>query len=358
MNTTAAIDDVLVSSTAVLRMVTAVLGCIVYATGFTGNFLSLLLFIQKELRQVSTGLIFLLLNIFSTIHLLSLIVEFLDSIFKVQIFFNDKFRCQFILWLQNATRTICSFLAATVSIDRFIRSEYPMKSRIWCTIKNVMKLFTLYFIFSILFYGFFFHPANVFDSSGQCSYPYDQGFRLYALNIMPPLRFLLICIIPTVLMVGCGGRMLINIRQAKSRVALQKSAQNPGVATVGAPGSKGTGTAEDTRRKSASIDQMLFLMVLSNVIAYIITQIPFNIYTLYYGYETSDNFTFYSLMRAFLLMWSSIYFGIGFYLYCVTSPQFRKQFITKIKSLCICYGQCFKFDSAFACLSTEINEDS
>lgn len=156
---------------------------------------------------------------------------------------------------------------------------------------------------------------------------------------MPSLRFVVICVIPTVLMVGCGGRMLINIRQAKSRVAQQKSAQNPGVATSGAPGSKASGTTDDTRRKTTSIDQMLFLMVLANIIAYIITQIPFSIYTLYYGYETSDNFTFYSLMRAFLLMWSSVYFGIGFYLFCVTSSQFRKQFITKIKSLCICYGQ-------------------
>lgn len=147
MNTTTATDDVLVSSTAVLRMATAVLGCIVYATGFVGNFLSLLLFIQKELRQVSTGLIFLLLNIFSTIHLLSLIVEFFDSIFKVQIVTNDKFRCQFILWAQNLSRTVCSFLAATVSIDRFIRSEYPMKSRIWCTTKNVYE--TFYFLFYI-----------------------------------------------------------------------------------------------------------------------------------------------------------------------------------------------------------------
>ena len=166
MNATTESIQTLTQSTQALRLTTAVLGILVYVAGFIGNFLSLLLFIQKELNQVSTGLIFLLLNIFSTIHLLSLVVEFLDSVFQVQILGNAVFRCQFILWLQNTTRTICSFLAATVSVDRFIRSEYPMQSRIWCTTKNVIRLFYIYFLFSVLFYTFFFHPANVFDSSG------------------------------------------------------------------------------------------------------------------------------------------------------------------------------------------------
>ena len=332
MNTTTQTIRTISSSMEALRISTAVLGISVYVAGFSGNFLSLLLFVQKELRQVSTGLIFLLLNIFSTIHLLSLIVEFLDSIFQIQVIPSGVFRCQFILWLQNATRTICSFLAATVSVDRFIRSEYPMKSRIWCRKKNVIKLFIIYFIFSIVFYAFFYYPLNVFDSSGQCSFSYGNTFRLFALNIMPPIRFILICVLPTIVMIGCGGRMLINIRQAKNRISQQKAVQP---ATIAVTVSRGSQTNDENRPKT--IDQMLLLMVLANVAAYTITQIPFNIYTLYYGYETSDDYTIYALLRAFLLTWSAIYFGIGFYLFCVAAPQFRKQFITKIKTLCFCY---------------------
>lgn len=333
------INVTLTKSAEVLRLITAVLGVLVYIAGFIGNFLSLLLFIQKELRQVSTGFIFLLLNIFSTIYLLSLVVEFFDSIFQLQILHNAVFRCQFILWLQNVTRTVCSFLAATVSIDRFIRSEYPMKSRIWCTTKNVIRLFYIYSLFSILFYAFFFYPLNVFDSYGQCSYPYNNTFRLVALNIMPPMRFVLICVLPTIIMTGCGSRMLNNIRQSKRRITQQTLAQHAATITGPALVSKPSDTTYEHRRQTATLDQMLLLMVLANIIAYILTQIPFNSYALYYGYETSYNYTLYSLIRAFLLMWSSIYFGIGFYLFCVTSPQFRKQFTTKIKQLCICYQQ-------------------
>jgi hypothetical protein len=197
-----------------------------------------------------------------------------------------------------------------------------------------MKLFLLYFLFSIALYTFFFNPLNVFDSDQQCSFPYPGSFRLFALNILPPIRFLLICVIPVTVMIGCGGRMLFNIRKAKTRVAQQTRTPQGGMATIIAPRSKGSNMTDSSQREKKSIDSMLRLMVLANVVAYIITQLPFNVYTLYYGYEASDNYTIYSLIRAFLLMWSSIYFGTGFYLFFITSPHFRKQFITKIKTVC------------------------
>ena len=319
-----------------LRIGIAVLGIIIYLAGFIGNFLSFLLFVQKELRQVSTGLTFLLLNIFSTVHLLSLIVEFLDSIFQVQIFPSDVLRCQFTLWLQNASRTVCAFLTVTVSIDRFLRSEFPMASRAWCTPKNVLKLFIGYCLFSSAFYAFFFHPSNLFDTDGQCSFSRDESFRLFALNIMPPIRFVLTCLLPTIIMLVCGGRMLFNIRRSRKRITHMSATMPNGIATIALPASGVNPTKEGNRRSTTSMDNMLLWMVLVNVIAFIITQIPFSAYTLYYGYQNSSDYKSYSLTRAFLLMWGSVYFGIGFYLFSVTSPQFRSKFNAKMKNLCCC----------------------
>jgi hypothetical protein len=314
-----------------LNMSTGVIGTVIYVAGFIGNFFSLILFIQKELRQVSTGLLFLLLNIISTIHLLSLVVEFLDNIFNVQVIASGVFHCQFILWLQNVTRTTCSFLATTVSIDRFLRSEYPILSRIWCTPKNVVKLSIIYILFSIILYAFFYYPLNLFDADGNCSFTYNNIFHIFAINVMPPIRFLFICIIPTTVMLGCSGRMLYNIRQSHKRIVQQTTT----VATVGVPASKASSTNNNpNQRKKKAVDHMLLLMVIANIIAYIVTQIPFNTYTVYYGYDTGNDYTSYSIIRSFLLMWSSVYFGVGFYLFCIASPQFRKQFLTKLQLFC------------------------
>ena len=63
-------------------------------------------------------------------------------------------------------------------------------------------------------------------------------------------------------------------------------------------------------QRNTATDNMLFLMVLANVCTYIITQIPYNAYRMYYAYQKSN--------------------GVGFYLFSIASPQFRKQFLKKI----------------------------
>ncbi|CAF1064459.1 unnamed protein product [Rotaria magnacalcarata] len=317
-----------------VNTVIATIGALVYTAGFIGNFFSLLLFTQKELRQVSTGLLFLLLSITNTIHLLSLLFEFIDSLFIFPVFPSDVFRCQFVLWLQNSTRTICSLLATTISIDRFLRSEYPIRSRIWCTPKNVLKLSIIYVIFSMLLYALFFNPFNIYDKYGFCSFNLNDTLNILVMYVMPPIRFVIICLIPVSIMIVCSCRMLFNIRKSRKRVAPQTVACEPSIAITVIPISKLATTNVIHRQRSVlTTDRTLLLMVSINVMAYTVTQLPFNIYAICYGYEQSKNDEKNATTRSYLLMWSAVYFAFGFYLYCSASLQFRKQFVTKIKNL-------------------------
>jgi hypothetical protein len=137
-------------------------------------------------------------------------------------------------------------------------------------------------------------------------------------------------------MLGCGGRMLYNIRQSRKRIAQQTTIQITTIAKIIIATSKASSTKNNQQRHKIAIDQMLLLMIIANVFTYIVTQIPFNAYTIYYGYKKIDNYVSYSLTQSLLLMLSSIYFGVGFYLFCIASPQFRKEFLKKIQILCIC----------------------
>jgi hypothetical protein len=74
-------------STKEATTITAILGTIVYVGGFTGNLLSLIIFIRIEIRRVSTGLLFLFLTISNTIHLLTLTVEFMDVVYNGKQYF-------------------------------------------------------------------------------------------------------------------------------------------------------------------------------------------------------------------------------------------------------------------------------
>lgn len=172
---------------------------------------------------------------------------------------------------------------------------------------------------------------NLLDDIGFCSYDRNHIFRLFALYLLPPIRFALICVIPASIMVVCGCRMLYNIKKSRQRVFQKRLPPETILAAIVIPISKVTTMCNSDRQQNVAVDRTLVLMVMMNVVAYITTQVPFNSYSVYYGYEeTKDNFS-YSKTRSHLLMWSSVYFGVGFYLFCCASRQFRKQFLTRFK---------------------------
>jgi len=155
----------------------------------------------------------------------------------------------------------------------------------------------------------------------------SSAVYFYLVQVQTPLRLILVCIIPVIIMTGSNIRMLYNMRQSRRRVENRiefKRTMFPVLSPV---------ITNPSIRRMSAIDRMLFYMMLANVCTFIITQIPFNIYSTIQSYyrilDTSTN----SLVRALLLIWSSIYFGVAFYLYCLTSPLFRKKFIIMSKKL-------------------------
>ncbi|CAF0990919.1 unnamed protein product, partial [Didymodactylos carnosus] len=155
-----------------------------------------------------------------------------------------------------------------------------------------------------------------------------------------PLRLILVCLIPVITMAAANIRLLSNIRRSRRRVG----AEMEGTLTVYEQQQKQQGerlkttisppTPNATRignilklRRLNAVERMLVLMMITNVTMYIITQVPYHIYTVSRGYyQGLDSYTN-SLVRALLLIWSSVYFGIGFYLFCFASPLFRQKFL-------------------------------
>jgi hypothetical protein len=283
-----------------------------YGFGFIGNLLSLIIFFsQEEFRNVSTGVLFLLMTISNTVHLWTLTTEFLGT-FDIYVYSNVFLQCRLNYFVQNVSRAVSTYLAITVAIDRFIRSELPMRSRIICTRRNAIKLNFIYIIiFSILF-SFWFCPLNTANPANGTCYTGRSSIYNYFFNyIYLPIRFILVCIFPVIIMSLANIRMLYNIRQIRRRIQgdNQINTINNGL----------------NNRRMTPLDRMLLYMTLVNVIVFIMTQIPFHIYTI-----VQSNYSIYDvwtnlLIRAFLLIWSSIYFGIGFYLYCLASPLFREK---------------------------------
>ena len=221
-----------------------------------------------------------------------------------------------------------TYLAVGIALDRFIRSELPLRSRRICTRRNaIIYTFICVVSFSLL-WAIWFSPTITRDPiTSNCIYTASATVYFYLIQVQTPVRLVVVCIIPVIVMAAANIRMLYNLRQSHRRVQNQieiNTVMTARTATV---------PKNSTARRMSAIDRMLFYMMLANVFTFIITQIPYHAYsTVRSYYRTLDPFTN-SLVRAVLLIWSSLYFGVAFYLYCLASPLFREKFIVISKKI-------------------------
>ncbi|UJR32106.1 hypothetical protein I4U23_019574 [Adineta vaga] len=193
--------------------------CLAYGFGFLGNLLSLVVFYsQDEFRKISTGLLFLLITIANFFHLWTLTTEFL-TLYNIALFGHVFFQCRLTYFIQNVSRAMSTFFMVTVAIDRLIRTEYPMLSKKICTRKNILLITMIYLIIFSLFWSFYIYPIGSVNSlTGFCNFKYTSSFAYFINYLHFPIRAILVCFIPIIIMLLANIRMLNNIRQSKRRI--------------------------------------------------------------------------------------------------------------------------------------------
>ncbi|CAF1214505.1 unnamed protein product [Adineta ricciae] len=320
------------SSIVILIWFEIVTACLLYGLGFLGNILSLIIFYSLgEFRRISTGYFFLLTTISNSFHLWTLSTEFL-GIFNIYIYPDAFLQCRLNFFVQNVSRAISTYLATGIALDRLIRSELPLRSRVICTRRNA-AIYTLVCLitFACIWSLWLCPEITQNPTTGQCIYNKSPVLYFYLTQVQSPARFILVCIIPVIVMIAANIRMLYNMHQSHRRVAHHAETVT---AVMAQPALL---TQKRTFRRMTALDRMLFYMMVANVGTFIVTQIPFHVYTLVrVYYPILDQFT-HSLVRAMLLIWSSLYFGLGFYLYCFASPLFREKFVMFSKKLFQCF---------------------
>lgn len=283
-----------------------------------------------EFRKISTGVLFLLITISNFFHLWTLTTEFF-AIYGYSVYPNVFLQCRLNLFIQNVSRGMSTYLCVGIAIDRYLRSDKPHRSRQLCTRRNAFKLALICLILFILLWSFYLLPFSRQDPrTGVCLYDQFPRYHWFLINILLPLRAVCFCLIPILLIVVVNIRMLINIRRSHQRIAEMKENK---IATI-----MRLSTANHSLISSrmSAIDRMLFLLMFANVLTFLVTQIPFHLYGILQVYfQTFDRYT-HTLIDVLLLMWSSLYFGIAFYIYCLASPLFRKKFVQIIKKFFRC----------------------
>lgn len=233
--------------------------------------------------------------------------------------------------MKNVSRGLSTYLSVCVAVDRLIRSELPMRSRLICTRRNVYILtIILLVIFAGLWSVHLVPSPSEYSSSDRCLYTSSDPAAFFLINVNTSLRAVILCIIPVILMGFANIRMLRNIRQSQLRITAAMNTPNDSAAVI---------ISGPVCRRVSAMDRMLMYMMICNILTFMITQIPFHLYAVAEVYDNLFDDQIDTLLYGIVLIWSSIYFGIAFYLYCLTSPLFRRKFIDLAKkiveSLCI-----------------------
>lgn len=305
-----------------------------YGLGFIGNLFALIIFSSLlEFRRISTGVLFLLTTISNFFHLWALTTEFI-GICGYEFDSHGFFYCRFTPFVENVTRAMSTYFAVGIAIDRFIRSELPIRAKLICTRRNIIVLTAVSFVVFGAFWSFYLMPfGDETTESGLCVYEGASHYQFFAANIHVPLRAVLFCLLPIVLMVAANLRTMSNIHQARARIgdipAMFDAAKSSTIISS-------TAISGPVGRRTLAIDRMLFLMMSANVLTFVVTQLPFHIYMVLKTARQPADAEVHALIFALLSIWSGVYFGIAFYLYCLASPLFRRKLVRISRRACSC----------------------
>ena len=123
---------------------------ILYLFGFAGNILSMLTFSTKRMARLSSSCTYLfLLPISDSVILLTTLWPFLGDAFHIYLEQYSIIACRFYYYLIFLFISYSSWCLAGLCFDRFLRIEFPIRSKLWCTRKHASILMTGIFMFLV-----------------------------------------------------------------------------------------------------------------------------------------------------------------------------------------------------------------
>ncbi|CAF0825572.1 unnamed protein product [Rotaria sordida] len=145
--TTAALIHVHIPS---LRILIAFLCFVLYLFGYTGCLLSIVTFSSKKLRHHSTGFLFFVMAFVDIFNLIASLQYFFDVIYQINVYTISIHWCRFFTIFNYELYFGFSWVLVFISVDRWIKVEWPTKSQTLCTRKRFIYLCLIAFISSLL----------------------------------------------------------------------------------------------------------------------------------------------------------------------------------------------------------------
>ncbi|UJR09085.1 hypothetical protein I4U23_013333 [Adineta vaga] len=299
---------------------------VIFLLGFPGNTASFLTFSRVTLRKVSTGCLFVVLAVFDTLYLLMCIFDYLEFGFSVP-FSNlvsySEF-CRFRYFVMSISQFASAWILVLVSVDRWVRTRFPFKSGTICTPRKALISVGILLIIDITlhahlltpWFGVFFPGLSIAACGpGSRSFTYIT-FYFFTWNI---IQIFTTCIVPATIMSVIVVDISINIRFRKNAVAQRNQ----------------TLKLDKNARRKLLLQKQMFILMFGSVCIFLITTLPVGIYKIISPRDANLAKTYMSIITIWTgLGWfQSLLYGISFYVHCLSSNLFRKEFQLQVKHL-------------------------
>ena len=202
-----------------------------------------------------------------------------------------------------------------VSCDRWIRTRFPVKSQQICTSRIAVHTIGFLIGIDVLLHAHLFTPlfgpiaAGVTANCG--ANPSYSSYAYFYQEVWPMVTTLTVTVIPSIVMLVLLIATIINIQTPRKRIL---------------PASRRNSNAYEKRR-SRFIHRQMFILMTVTLILFFVTTLPgalfrFVISTL----KVQQPFSLSWLLSAVFRLLSLSNYSLNFYLHCLTSKFFRKQF--------------------------------
>ena len=123
--------------------------------GFAENFASGVTLLRLRLRVTSTGCLFFMMTVSDTIFLMVSMFDFVEAgIAQGPIFLSGyDTLCRFRWYMKGVAQFCSAWILVLITIDRWLRTRFPFKSKQWCTRQNALAVVILVTIISASLYG-------------------------------------------------------------------------------------------------------------------------------------------------------------------------------------------------------------
>ncbi|VDI46089.1 Hypothetical predicted protein [Mytilus galloprovincialis] len=302
--------------------------------GTFANILSIIVLLRKSMRN-STTMFYLTILAFGDLSVLytGLLRQWLRHAFDIDLRSFSNFGCKLHVFLVYFTLDFSTWILVAVTIDRCISVCLPFKSRDYCTMKHA-KIAVISICFLLCALNGHLFGTVALDGNQGC-----YGISSFILSVWPWIDLCAFCIGPFAVMMVCNIFIIRQIVMSNKRIESHKDPGGrnlkvelpiPSTSSAYRNGHvpKTNGRHSKIKRRLRKISHVTIMLLTVNIVYFTCT-LPIAIYLIGYKFWVPGASA--ERRAALDLVWAISNFlqytnnTIHFFMYCLTSPKFRKE---------------------------------